>query len=135
MNIFFLNLLPGICAKQHIDAHVVKMIIEYAQMLCTSHRVLDGKQIIELSKTNRKIKRWVIDDTELNTKLYKSTHVNHPCSVWIRQSILNYSWLYELFIKLCDEYMYRFGKTHLTDYKLRKLTHLNTKKFKAHSNF
>ena len=39
MNIFFLSLNPGICAKMHCDAHVRKMILEYAQMLCSAHHV------------------------------------------------------------------------------------------------
>ena len=32
------------CAKQHVDKHVVKMIVEYAQLLSTAHRVLDGEE-------------------------------------------------------------------------------------------
>jgi hypothetical protein len=44
MNIFALNEDPIISAKQHFDKHVVKMPTELAQMLCTGHRVLDGKK-------------------------------------------------------------------------------------------
>lgn len=120
MNIFLLNLLPKICAMQHIDAHVRKMIIEYAQLLCTAHRVLDGEEYFDKTKNGRKIRRHRLDDRQLNDKLYKSTHVNHPCAVWVRESVMNYAWLYELFVCLCDEYVYRFGKIHLTDTKLRK---------------
>ena len=29
--------------------------------------------------------------------------------------------MYQLWTKLCDEYTHRYGKTHLTDTKLRKL--------------
>lgn len=119
MNIFFLHLLTKQCAQQHIDVHVRKMIIEYAQLLCTAHRYLDGVQVIEIGKSGRKIKRWVIEDN--NSILYKSTHVNHPSAVWVRQSIINYSWLYQLFVDLCDEYIYRFNKVHLTDTKLRQI--------------
>jgi hypothetical protein len=111
---------PRVCADMHCDKHVVKMIIEYAQILSTAHRVLDGNICIELSKNNRKIKRYKLGN-KMDDILYKSTHVNHPCGIWVRQTILNYSWLYELFICLCDEYTNRYKKIHLTDQKLRNI--------------
>ena len=123
MNIFFLHMIPRICAEMHCDKHVCKLLIEYAQILSTTHRVLDGNLCIELSKNNRKLKRYKLDN-EKNDILYKSTHVNHPCTVWARQSVLNYTWLYELFVCLCDEYTKRYKKIHLTDKKLRNV--LNT---------
>ena len=42
MNIFYLDRDPKIAAQLACDKHVVKMILESAQMLCTAHRVLDG---------------------------------------------------------------------------------------------
>ena len=42
MNIFYLDHHTQRCANQHCDKHVVKMIIEYAQLLSTAHRVIDG---------------------------------------------------------------------------------------------
>lgn len=112
MNIFFLALDPKICAMYHLDKHVVKMIIEYAQLLSTAHRVLDGDLV---NKRHYKL----YDDRE-NT-LYKTTHINHPSSIWTRQYKQNYIWLYMLFCELCDEYTYRYGKIHLCDKKLRTL--------------
>ena len=44
MNIFYLDRDPGICTLMHCDKHVVKMILETAQMLSTAHRVLDGDE-------------------------------------------------------------------------------------------
>ena len=41
MNIFYLDKRPDDCAEMHADKHCVKMILEYAQMLSTAHRVLD----------------------------------------------------------------------------------------------
>lgn len=94
-------MIPKICAEMHCNAHCCKMIIEYAQMLSTAHRVLE---------------------TNLDENLiYKSTHVNHPCAIWVRQSSLNYMWLYELFICLCNEYTRRYSRKHLTDKKLRNI--------------
>ena len=45
LNLFYLHNDPVISAEMHCDKHVVKMIIEYAQMLSTAHRILDGDQI------------------------------------------------------------------------------------------
>ena len=44
MNIFYLDRDPKIAAQLACDKHVVKMILESAQMLCTAHRVLDGDE-------------------------------------------------------------------------------------------
>ena len=38
MNIFHLHEDPKICAEYHCDKHVVKMILETAQMLSTAYR-------------------------------------------------------------------------------------------------
>jgi len=43
MNIFALDINPYTAASYHCDKHVVKMIVEYAQLLSTAHRVLDGQ--------------------------------------------------------------------------------------------
>lgn len=50
--------------------------------------------------------------------VYKPTHKNHPCAIWVRESTANYFFLYELFIELCFEYSYRYGRTHLTQTKM-----------------
>jgi hypothetical protein len=111
MNIFYLDHDPKLCAEMHVDKHCVKMILEYAQLLSTAHRVLDGTQSVCLSKTGRKQVRYVLSDKRDNI-LYSATHINHPSAIWVRQSKNNYTWLYELLINLCKEYTYRYGKTH-----------------------
>jgi hypothetical protein len=120
MNIFFLSANPVEAARSHLDKHVVKMILEYAQLLSTAHRVIDGKETVVLSKTGRKKKVWQLDD-ERDSLLYSATHINHPSAIWARQNKLNYDYLYALFVATCDEYTYRYGKVHLTDSKLRNL--------------
>lgn len=120
MNIFYLAHNPVEAARSHLDKHVVKMILEYAQLLSTAHRVIDGKETIILSKTGRKKKVWQLDD-DRDSLLYAATHINHPSAIWARQNKLNYDYLYALFIATCDEYTYRYGKVHLTDSKLRNL--------------
>ena len=118
MNIFYLDHDVVKCAQYHNDKHVVKMILEYAQLLSTAHRVLDGTQSIGLSKTGRKQTRISLSDNR-ESLLYNATHVNHPSAKWCRESDANYNWLYNLFCAVCDEYTYRYGKIHLTDMKLR----------------
>lgn len=119
MNVFYLNENPTECAKEHCDKHVVKMIIEYAQLLSTAHRMLDGELYVDKTANNRRIKRWRLSNRHNEELLYKASHVNHPSAIWTRQSAENYKWLSQLFVALCDEYTYRYGKVHETDRKLR----------------
>lgn len=101
---------PKVCAQMHCDKHVVKMILEYAQILCTSHRILDK-----------------LDDNDTTVIYYKKTHVNHPSVKWARETKGNYTWLYHLFTNLCDEYTYRYNKIHLCDIKLRNILEMPPK--------
>lgn len=120
MNIFYLSNDPVEAAQAHLDKHVVKMILEYAQLLSTAHRIIDGTECTRLSKTGRKQKHWSLEDNR-DSVLYAATHINHPSAVWARSSSCNYEWLYKLFCATCDEYTHRYGKVHLTDTKLRSI--------------
>lgn len=112
MNIFALHLDPKVCAQMHVDKHVVKMILEYSQLLSTAHRVLDGKEYID-SSSGRRIKRWKLDNSFAGEQiLYKATHINHPSAIWARESKANYQWLANLLVELCREYTHRYGKVH-----------------------
>ena len=111
MNIFYLDHDVTKCAEMHNDKHVVKMILEYAQLLSTAHRVLDGVELTGLSESGRKKKFWTLGDSRDYT-LYKATHIHHPSAVWARQSVENYLWLANMLIALCKEYTYRYGKIH-----------------------
>jgi hypothetical protein len=121
MNIFALDTCPKTAAQYHCDKHVVKMILEYAQLLSTAHRVLDGEEVMSLSKTNRKVSRWILPDPLLNERLYFATHVNHPSAIWARESKQNYEWLYALMVHLMDEYTHRYGKVHKVESDLKTL--------------
>lgn len=112
MNIFYLSTDPIQCATWMVDRHVVKMILETAQLLSTTHRVLDGEQYTD-KQSGRSIKRWRLNDGREQV-VYKATHVNHPSAVWTRQSVENYNWLFDHFIALTEEYKFRFGKIHET---------------------
>lgn len=105
-------------SKYHLDKHAVKMPTEYTQLLCTAHRVLDGDMYIDKTANNRSIKRWRMEDPELEDILYKASHINHPTARWVRESVENYNELYKAWLSLCKEYTHRYGKTHLTKTKL-----------------
>lgn len=123
MNIFYLDRDVAKCAEYHNDKHVVKMILEYAQLLSTAHRVIDGVEYVDKTANGRSIKRWRLEDNTLEQELYKATHINHSSAVWVRQSNNNYNWLMCLFQSLLTEYTYRYGKHHATErlvYFLRK---------------
>jgi len=98
MNIFYLDKNPYQCAKLHCDKHIVKMILEYAQLLSTAHRLLDN-----------------------NIEVYQTAFKNHPSTIWTRTNKANYKWLSMLWVYLCMEYTHRYNKKHLTEKKLRKL--------------
>lgn len=111
MNIFYIDHDPIKAAQGMVDKHVVKMILESAQLLSTAHRLLDGTQVEGTSKTGRKAKRWILHDGRQDV-LYLATHIHHPSAVWCRQSIENYSWLVEHFFALMHEYTHRYAKKH-----------------------
>ena len=120
MNIFYLHKTPTVSVKMHCDKHVVKMVIEYAQLLSTAHRMLDGTLWIDAS-SGRRIKRWRLDNYCMDGVLYKASHINHPSAIWVRQNNSQYQYMYNMFENLCEEYTYRYGKIHMTDSKLREL--------------
>lgn len=99
MNIFYLDDCPRTSAQLMNDQHVVKMILESAQLLSTAHWVLDG-----------------------HCKAYRKTHENHPSAIWVRESTANYMWLYDHLNALITEHQHRYpsSKVHKT------AEHLNT---------
>jgi hypothetical protein len=97
MNVFYLHPNAQVCAEMHCDKHVVKMILEYAQLLSTAHRELDGDDLLAD-----------------NSGFYKATHKNHPSAIWARETTANYRWVHGLLLSLCDQYTARYGKVHKT---------------------
>lgn len=110
MNIFYLDKNPVIAARWMVDKHVVKMILESAQLLSTAHRYLDGTEYVDAS-TGRRIKRWMLSDSR-EPVLYSATHINHPSAIWCRQSVENYNWLADHMYALLNEYTHRYNKVH-----------------------
>jgi len=114
MNIFILDRNTKKCAEYHCDKHVVKMVLETAQLLCTAiHKVLDEH-----------------GPEDYRAEIpYRRTHDNHPCTLWLVESYDNYKWLLRLGYALSREYTRRYGKRHKStdvfDFLLR-----NSKTFK-----
>ena len=92
MNIFYLDKNPVKAAQYSCDKHVVKMILESAQMLCTAHHHYNSLVNIP----------------------YKKAHYNHPSTIWTRESDEHYFWLFNHMMALGKEYTKRYGKIHLS---------------------
>lgn len=86
MNIFVLSKDPEKAATMQCDKHVVKMVLETAQLLCSPF--------------------------EPGKAPYKRSHYNHPSSVWARETEENYKWLIDHGLALCAEYTRRYGRVH-----------------------
>lgn len=93
MNIFVLHKQVDMCARMLCDKHVVKMVLETAQILSSAQRI-NGNE---------------------DEKLYKLTHKGHPCVKWASENRGNYIWLYNYFLALCKEYEYRYKKIHKSE--------------------
>lgn len=136
MNIFYLDPDPKVAARMHCDKHVVKMCTEYAQMLSTAHRVIDGTHWVGVSPNGRKMETFYLEHPYMNQVLYKVTHKNHPSNIWVRESAENYSWLCQLWWHLCDEYEYRYNNgPHLSWEKLNTLLPLEPMNISKENSF
>ena len=100
MNIFYVDKDPANAAMCLPDKLVVKMPLESAQMLSTAHRLLSG------------------DDYCDERGIYLKAYMNHPCTIWARETSQNYLWLYYHFYFLCREYETRYDRQHLSFTKL-----------------
>ena len=119
MNVFYVDKHPARAAEQMFDKHIVKMILESAQLLSTCHRVLDGQEYYDKTKNGRKIKRWRHPNPNLEPLLYKAGWVKHPSTIWLFESAYNYMWLYKHMMALNTEFKMRYG--HVLDHKTIQL--------------
>lgn len=95
MNIFVVDADPATAARSLCDKHIVKMILESAQMLCSAF--------------------------EVGAAPYKRAHFSHPCTIWCRSTTQNYEWLLEHGFAMCEEYTERYNKVHKTQAVLQWL--------------
>lgn len=91
MNIFILDLDHEVNARYHVDRHVVKMILEYAQLLSTASHLTGLPQG------------------------YRPTHIHHRCTRWVCESVDNWIWLLNLADAVNREWRHRYQ--HYYDHK------------------
>ena len=100
MNLFFIDRCPIKSAQQLCDKHVVKMVLETAQMCSTA------------------LHEW---DEALNNT-YKSAYKNHPMTVWVRENMPNFwHWALTHGLAIGNEYTYRYGKHHKSTAVLQEM--------------
>jgi len=88
MNIFFLDSNLTQSAQYHVDRHVVKQILESAQICCSAY--------------------------PQGSAPYRATHTQHPDCLWARESLSNFKYVISYARALSEEYTYRYGKIHKT---------------------
>jgi len=107
LNIFVLDTDIECCARYHCDQHVVKMILQSVQLMCTA-----------------------LNKKGFSTP-YKSTHSQHPCVLWMEQSRQNFCWPGDPTRALNAEYRYRFDKK--VDHKsMAVLEAISAQRFEDH---
>lgn len=93
MNAFYVDADPVKAAQSLCDQHVVKMVLETAQILST------------LART------WPVAET-VATFLYRPTHERHPVVLAAARSDAYLDWLIRHGRGLAAEYEHRFGRVH-----------------------
>ena len=88
MNIFVLHADAAQAALPAVDRHVVKMVLETAQILSTA------------------LHRHGLEAP------YRPSHKGHPCVVWAGDTAANFGWLVQHGLALGAEYEYRYGRVH-----------------------
>jgi len=109
MNIFALSKDPTDAAEQVLDKHVIKMPTETCQMLHTNILYMQYVHVHGKEPQLRELKAF---HKEIGSELMKPAMLNHPSTIWARQSIANFHWLYQHGMALCEEYTYRYDKIH-----------------------
>lgn len=117
MNIFVLDRNPHTAAEMHCDKHALKMIIEHAQMLASAYYSTIGisrkKEIPDRQiEVDSLFRGWPRKHEDGSDWPYGITHVNHPCTIWTRESIENFQWLWECNNHLCDVFETRWKRKH-----------------------
>jgi len=101
MNIFYLHPDPQVAPTYLYSKHVVKMVLETAQLLCTAQQ------------------HYAEENNDTSTYIpYKKAYYNHPSNKWVRESKANYEWLWKYFTSISAEYAQRYGKVHMSFIKL-----------------
>ena len=93
MNIFWLDQDMRKCAAYACDQHIVKMITEHAQQMCT-----------------------VLADFGFSDVPLRPTHQQHPCVRWLREDFANFVCLYALNDAYFEEFKLRYRHSQHSGY-------------------
>lgn len=99
MNIFVVDAVPQVAARALHDAHVIKMALETAQILSS---------VVDTRLTHFESGVRLLGDR----RIYRPTHLHHPCVLWAGETEGNRNWLVSHGLELCAEYHRRFGREH-----------------------
>jgi len=102
VNIFYVDRCPKAAARALCDKHVVKMVLETAQILSTT------------------LQRYAE-----RPDLYRPTHTRHPCVIWTGQRLTNYRWVLRHGAALAREYERRYGRRHKSADIIYRCAHIN----------
>jgi len=134
MNIFVLSQKQKLCARYYHDKHVNKMILESAQMLIAAIRYSRGEPgllLRNIQGENQLVPYpWVLhelgeDCNKPRTYITSKGQMNHPSTIWARESMSNFRWLHCLMKELNNEMHYRYDwpkeKNHAAFIEIRRL--------------
>lgn len=96
VNVFFLSKSPSEAARCHSDIHIVKMILETAQLLCNVHH-----------RAREEGSHCIAPYTKRSSIPYKDSGAAHRklgVMIWASESLGNYRWCVRLGLALCREY-------------------------------
>ena len=82
---------PTIAAGYCCDCHVVKLVLEVAQVLST------------------------VAARHRHHALYRVTHRSHPTVLWAGDCHANWAWVCRFGLALAEEYRRRYGRTHASE--------------------
>lgn len=119
MNLFLLSLSATEAVVSMCDQHVVKMILESAQVLYCAWHTMAKEALLKFVDDYNALR-----DEGMALKPYKATHRLHPISIWVRAHSYHYQWACEYALVMCKEYTLRYGKTHKTEEHLLFLSHI-----------
>tara|TARA_Y100000004_G_C8930030_1_gene419484 strand:+ start:1140 stop:1643 length:504 start_codon:yes stop_codon:yes gene_type:complete len=107
MNIFVVDEDPVIAGQCLCDAHVLKLIVESCQTVCSALYI-----------------NGAVEDQMPLTKsgsFWRGGYKHHPCTIWVSESRSNARWVIDHAKELLNQYKLRYGKdTHACEEPLAR---------------
>lgn len=100
MNIFATDNCPIQSAVNLNDRHAVKMFLESMQMMAT-----------------------IADYLGFDSP-YRPVMLNHPCTIWARESKQNFQWLWDHAVAIAEVYSARYDRVHKCEITMNEYEHV-----------